>query len=247
MPDRFVSEGDQTSNERKVVQRQPLTVYENFYFNDSDNSFPEPFASEKEVFGLLSGSESWTLCSKGEPIYSRGFVQCGGALTRNRETGLVTLMHESLWSDSADAAMALQRNNDLDVITLHGPFGGINFKKVKDAHERDPKEAIKFIEDVDKKASRKYRGGNVNEESDVHLFGNRSALLGLSENEVQSAVQKIKAGGNKTGLTRELAEINIPVSKSEGNRWYLLYRPDENIIWIYESGAKKLFKYAGFN
>lgn len=228
------------------VQRQPLAVYENFYFNESDNSFPEPFASEMEVFGFLSGSESWTLCSKGEPIYSRGFVQCGGALIRNGQTGLVTLIHESLWSDSADAAMVLQRDNDLDVITLHGPFGGIDFKEVKGAHERDPKEVIRLIEGVDKKASRKYRGGNVDEEGNVHFFGNRSALLGLSESEVQSAVQRIKAGGNTTGLTRELAKINIPVSRSEGNRWYLLYRPNENIIWIYESGAKKLFKYKGF-
>ncbi len=239
------SEGLEGS-EYSGVQRQPLAVYENFYFNDSDNAYPEPFASEDEVFGLLSGSESWTLCSKGEPIYSRAFVQCGGALIRNRQTGLVTLIHESVWSDSADVALALQRNNDLDVITLHGPFGGINFKNVKYAHEKDPKEAIQCIEAVDKKASRKYRGGNLDEESDVHLLGHRSALLGLQESEVQSAVDRIKAGGNTVGQTRQLADIKIPVSKSEGNRWYLLYRPNENIIWIYESGAKKLFKYKGF-
>ncbi len=228
------------------INRQPLAVYENFIFSESGSIFPEPFASDNEVFGFLSASESWTLCSKGEPIYSRGFVQCGGALIRNRQTRLVTLIHESLWSASADVALALQGNDDLDVITIDGPFGGINFKEVKDAHQRDPNELIRLIENVDIEASRKYKGGSVDKEGNVHLFGYRSALLGLSESEVQRAVQRIKAGGNITGLTREVAKIKIPVSKSEGDRWYLLYRPKENIIWIYESGAKKLFKYKGF-
>lgn len=232
--------------ENTGVRRTPLDVYDNFDFDSSANRFPKPFASKKEVFGPLSGSEGWTLCSKGESIYSYAFVQCGGALIRNRDTGLITLIHESTWSDAADAALALQRNNDLDVITINGPFGGMRFKNVMYAHEKDPYQTIKNIEDVDINNSRKYRGGNSGKESDVHLFGHKSALLGLSESEVRKAAQEIKGGVIAKGQTNELGEINIPVSNGEGNRWYLLYRPKENVIWIYESGVNKLFKYQGF-
>ncbi len=246
MSDRLLTEGGSENPEKVDIQWKPLVVYENIDFSESNNQFPEPFATKEEVFGLLSGSESWTLCSKGDPIFSRAFVQCGAALVRNRNTGLITLIHESVWSESADVAMALQRDDDVDVVTIHGPFGGLNLSSVKYAHEKPPQDAIENIKSFDKKSSRKYGVESGSEENLVHLFGNRSALIGLSENDVQNAVERIKDGGSAKGLTQEIGEINIPVSKAIGNRWYLLYRPEENIIWIYESGARKLFKYRGF-
>ncbi len=132
------------------LQRQPLMVYDSVVFSDRDNKYPELFAKKEEVFGLLSGSERWTLCSQGEPIYSYAFVQCGAALVRNRKTGLITLIHESVWSDGADAALALQHNDDLDVITIEGPFSYMDIRKVKYAHEKDPEEALTVLEKVDR-------------------------------------------------------------------------------------------------
>ncbi len=75
---------------------------------------------------------------------------------------------------------------------------------------------------------------------------NDSAMIGLPEKEVDSMISEIR-GNHSVGKTRLVGEIEIPLTKSEVNRWYLLYRPKENIIWVYESKSKKLFKYAGFN
>jgi hypothetical protein len=49
------------------------------------------------------------------------------------------------------------------------------------------------------------------------------------------------------GETSLVDEIKIPVDREPSDRWSVLYRPSENIIWIYESGTKKLFKYKGFD
>lgn len=244
MPDLATNEGHGRTGEIGI-QRQPLKIYDNFYFSDSNGVYPEPFVRKEEADGLLSGSEGWTLCSKGEPVYSHGFVQCAAALVRNKDTGLVTLIHQSTWSESADAAMALQRPDDIDVIIISGPFGGMSLENIKYAHDKDPKGVLDSIENIDRKASRKYRGGAAAKGNGVHIFRNYSALLGLSESELSEYVERLKK--EKTvGAVNQIGNIEIPVAKGGANRWYLLYRPKENVIWIYESGARKLFKYQGF-
>ena len=75
-----------------------MAVYDNADFNESDNTFSEPFASKAETIGFLSGSERWTLCAKGETMYSRSFVQCGAALNRNKSTGFTSLEQKSYLS-----------------------------------------------------------------------------------------------------------------------------------------------------
>jgi hypothetical protein len=234
-----------TELERPALNWQPMAVYENVYFNESHNAFPEPFASEAETEGFLSGSEHWTLCSKGETMYSRDFVQCGAALIRNKSTGLVTLIHESMWSESADVGLALQRADDVEVITILGPYSYMHFDNVRYAHEKDPRDAADTIVGIDRQRSHRYRGGTGIEENMAHIFLNGSALLGLSEREIAEGLSNLQLT-QQVGETQHIGRIEIPVSRNETNRWYLLYRPKENIIWIYESGTKKLFKYPGF-
>ena len=193
--------------------------------------------------GLLSGSEGWTLCSQGETMYSRGFVQCGAALIKNRETGMISLIHQSTWSEAAGAVLMLQRREDLDVILVSGPFGSVQFDTVEYFHEKDPSDAIAGVEQVDLESSRKYRPDLG--ENRTHLMTG-SALLGLTEPQVQEMVSGVASDGS-VGETNLVGKIEIPLSKGEVNRWHLLYRPNENFIWIYESKSKKLFKYAGFD
>jgi hypothetical protein len=75
---------------QRGIERKPLRVYNNIDFIDGYVQ-SEHFATKEEVRGFLSGSEGWTLCSKGESIYSHSFAQCSAALVRNRNTGLITL------------------------------------------------------------------------------------------------------------------------------------------------------------
>lgn len=46
------------------------------------------------------------------------------------------------------------------------------------------------------------------------------------------------------GRVRQVCDIRIPLDGRDG--WDLLYRPKENIIWVYEPNAKKLYKFKGF-
>jgi hypothetical protein len=151
--------------------------------------------------------------------------------------------HQSTWSDAADAVLMLQRKDDLDVITIDGPFGTMRFKDVAYAHYKNPTEAVSAVQNVDLEKSRKYQDGVV--ENKVHLM-RRSALLGLSESEVARMMADV-AVDTPAGKTNQVAKIDIPLDAGQANRWYLLYRPHENIIWIYESKSKKLFKYKGFD
>lgn len=213
-----------TELERPALNWQPMAVYENVYFNESNDAFPEPFASKVETMSFLSGSESWTLCSRGETIYSRNFVQCGAALIRNKSTGLVTLIHESMWSESADVGLALQRADDVEVITIRGPYSHMQFDNVRYAHENDPHSATDAIVGIDRQRSRRFRGGTGIEENKAHIFFNGSVLLGLSEREIAEGLSNLQLN-KQVGETQHIGRIEIPVSMGKSNRWYLLYRP----------------------
>lgn len=224
------------------IERKPLKVYENVDLIDGYVQ-SEHFASKEEVRGFLSGSEGWVLCSKGESIYSHSFVQCSAALIRNRNTGLITLIHQSTWSDAADAALMLQRRDDIDVITISGPLGSMQFKNVNYTHYKNPHETANMLEKVDVAKSREYQQSGA--ENKVHLM-RRSALLGLSEDEVKTMSAGVLED-DTVGMANHVGKIDIPLAGGDIDRWFLLYRPQENCIWIYESKSKKLFKYRGFS
>lgn len=232
--------------EKSSLGLQPLEVIEGFKFSEDFNEFKRPFATKEESLGFLTGSESTTLCSNKDPIYSRSFVQCGAVLARNRRSGLITLIHQSMWSTSADVAVALQRSDDLDVVTVSGPFGWMPFNKPKYAYEKNPKEAIESYKSINHEDPHLYYGFSKQEKERTQIFGDHSLIKGLTAGEI-SKMMEIQVNTGKTGKIRQIGEISLPVSKAEGNRWYLLYRPNENVIRIYESGAKKLFKYQGFS
>lgn len=199
------------------IERKPQRVFSNVEISDGYVQ-SEHFASKEEVRSLLSGSEGWTLCSKGESIYSHSFAQCSAALVRDRNTGLITLIHQSTWSDAADAALMLQRKDDLDVITVSGPFGTMNFKNVNYAHYKNPGEAISSLKKVDLDKSRQYQEGAA--ENKVHLM-HKSALIGLSEDEVN----KMMAGvieDNSIGTANHVGKIDLPLNKGQVDRWYML-------------------------
>lgn len=116
-------------------QRKPIDVVSGFMWDRRNRKYTAPFASEKETHGHLSGSESTTLMSRfGEPVFSMGFVQCSSALVKNRQNGIITLIHQSLWSDSASVALGLQRMDDIDVITISDQAHGIKMKNIVDTH-----------------------------------------------------------------------------------------------------------------
>lgn len=222
-----------------------LDVIEGVDFNPSMNLYPAPFARREEVDGFLSGSEHWTLCSSGESIYSHSFVQCNAALIRNRQTGKIQLIHESTWSGSATVALGTQRSEDIDVITIVGPSGTILFRDIQYFHEKDPEETIAWIDGINESASKRFSDDEPGNEDRVSLFLDSSALLGVSRADLKQATARLKSN-SIVGDTHHFGRIQIPVSRGKVNRWYLLYRPFENVIWIYESGTKQLFKYCGF-
>ena len=237
---------DRDLEKRNDPNWEPLEVFENIDFNPSRSRYPTLFASQAEVDGFLSGSEHWTLCSSGESMYSASFVQCAGALVRNRQTGITTLIHESMWSASATVALGIQKHEDLDIITIAGPIGGMRFKDLKYFHEKDSRETIELIDTIDDAASVRYGMYYPGKEFLANFFWDRSKLLGLSKEDLQRSVLQLTTNPHM-GETNHIGDIRLPVSRGEANRWYLLYRPEENIIWIYESGTRKLFKYPGFD
>lgn len=224
---------------------QPLEVIKDFEYSDDWNMFTPPFATEEEAYGFLSGSESTVLCSQGEPLYSRNFVQCAGALVRNRRTGLVSLIHQSTWSASASIVLALQRPDDLDVITLQGPSGYMRFETVASEHKQPAEQYYDSFSSIDRTNPLLYPRSDSETNDLKHKFPDYSLIKGISTEEMERMFERCKED-QSVGDTRLLGRIDLPVTREESNRWYLLYRPEENIIWVYESGTRQLFKYAGF-
>lgn len=214
-------------------ERKPIEVLNGFEWSLDTQKYTHPFASRDEVKGLLTGSEKSVLVStKGEPIYSVNFSECSGALVRNRQTGMITLIHESLWSDAASTAFALQKTNDLDVITIAEPARGIPFKRIESTHGIDVAQLLDLI-----------GSGNDKQISDKVRKLSWSTLIGLTDLEIKDML-KVCASSKSVGNTRHVGDIKIPLAGRDG--WDLLYRPKENIIWIYEPTGKRLYKYKGF-
>lgn len=229
------------------IQWKPLEVYQNFQYSENENMFTPPFATKEEAFGFLSGSESTVLCSKKEPIYSENFVQCAGALVKNKKTGLVSVIHQLLWSASASLILALQRPDDLDIVTITSESrGSIGFSTVKFFHEKNPLEYYKPFASIDRTDWMKYNPDSKFNNL-KHVLDDFSQIKGITTKEVEDLFKRAEQNENIVGKTRLIGDIKIPVSREESNRWSLLYRPKENVIWIYESGIKKLFKYPGFS
>lgn len=222
--------------------RKPLEVIENVDFSEDNDRYPEPFASKEETKGFLNGSEGWTLVSHGETIYSRRFVQCGAGLVRNRRSGLVTLIHESKWSPAANTALMLQREDDLDVITIDGPYGGVDYREIQKAHEKGREEDLRYAKRTERQRMARYKTKSGDNRG---FLMEKSALIGLRESEIDDRLDRL-ARSEAVGSTKLVGKIDLPIGKSEFHSWYLLYRPEENIIWIYEAKSKKLFKYKGF-
>lgn len=225
----------------------PLDVIENFDFNVDWNRFPPPFASEKEALGFLSGSEGKVLCTRNEPIFSHDFLQCVGALIRNRKSGLVFVIHQSEWSGAATAILSAQRQDDLDVIMMNGPKGQLTeFQTIVNKHESDPRELHRLFKGINRDDFQLYSRNDPNKNL-KHVFLDRSAIKGLTTEELENLfIQAEACDNNSIGFTNLIGTIDLPLPREVSNRWSMLYRPKENIIWIYDSGAKKLFKYAGF-
>ncbi len=242
----FRSEQSTRRVEVKSNNLLPLEVIENFDFNVDWNRFPPPFASEKEALGFLSGSEGKVLCTKNESIFSQDFVQCVGALIRNRKSGLVFVIHQSEWSGAASAILCAQRQDDLDVIKINGPKGKMmEFQTITNRHNSDPKEFQQLFQKINRNDFQLY--GKHDPKHLKHAFLDRSAIKGLTTEELENLFkQAVSMSEDSFGATNLIGTINIPVPREKSNRWSMLYRPAENIVWIYDSGAKKLFKYAGF-
>ena len=215
------------------LERKPIEIIDGFEWSLDAQKYTPPFASRDEVNGLLSGSEkSVLISSKGESIYSVNFSECSGALVRNRQTGIITLIHESLWSEAASAVFALQKTNDLDVITIAEPARGIPLNRIERTHGIGVTQLLDLV-----------GSGSDKQVSDKVRKLNWSTLIGLTDLEIRDML-KVCESSNVVGDTRHVGDIKIPLAGREG--WDLLYRPKENIIWIYEPEAKRLYKYQGF-
>lgn len=230
--------------ESSKISLQPLEIYHNFQWSQDENIFTPPFASENEALGFLSDSENAVLCSKDESLFSSDFVQCSGVLVKNKNTELVSVIHQSVWSASASLILSLQRPDDIDVIPIAGNFGSIiKFSTVDSYHKQDPSKFYESFTSIDRTDEIRYPSKWKNLK---HILGDNSKIKGISTNEVEDLFERAEESKNIIGKSRLVGDIKIPVSKTESNRWSLLYRPKENIIWVYESGSKKLFKYPGF-
>lgn len=234
-----------TFEEEKKIQ--PIEVIENFEFSMDRGIYSVPFASEEESWGFLSGSEGTVLCTKNEPIFSHHFVQCAGALLRNKRTGLISIIHQSAWSVAATTILTSQRSDNLDVITIRGPISQLmDFNVIKRDHEKTRVDEVrKELDRMNHPDPWAHPETQMKTNNVGHIFGDRSRIKGLSAEEIGEMFEETE-GSAVAGDTNLVGDIKLPVTRKETNRWFLLYRPEENAIWIYDSGAKKLFKYAGF-
>lgn len=234
--------------ELKVPLLEPLEVVDNFEYSGDQGVYTPPFASEYEWWdALLNGSEYNALCTQGdEPIISRGFVQCGGALIRNRDTGLITLVHESQWSTAANSILSLQKKNNLDVIVMNNPIGQMRFEKIARAHKKSLKDVNElFVKDGEEHwAASTMEGGVYRSEPQNHMLHDGSRIKGLTAEQIARMAEE--STGDAQGETNLIGEIWLPLPDKSRMKWSLVYRPKENKILIYSHGTKQLFVYPGF-
>jgi hypothetical protein len=221
----------------------PTETVKNFAYSETSRTYPPPFATGKEAFGFLSGSENDVLVTKRDPVFSKGFVQCSGVLVRNRELGMVSIIHQSVWSDAASIILSLQRPYDLDVIRIEGHSGTILAKTIDYFHKSEPAQFRNAFDRIDRSHYLNYPKENRDTDHLKHQFG-RSVIKGLTTEEMERMFDEAKKG--KVGRTNFLGKIIVPVPRSEIDRFSVLYRPNENVIRIFDTGSKQLFKFGGF-
>ncbi len=223
---------------------QPKEVIKNFNYSIDHGIYTAPFASKAEAWAFLRGSEHVTQVSKGETILSENFVQCSGALMKNKRTGMVSLIHESLWSAAAGSILSLQRSDDLDVIIMQGPYGMMRFSDIAGFHKGQPKYWEESVLETQRQNFLIYPKGDKNNHR-RHILGDLSTIKGLTEKELKSMLDDYKTNPRQ-GATNLIGIIDLPVTKAEANRWSVVYRPKENLVRIFESGTRQLFTYRGF-
>lgn len=244
----MTSEGGQ-EEKQQGIKWQPLQTIKEVEFDPNWNKFPPPFASKAEHGGFLYGTEHNVLCTKRnskEAIVSCSFVQCSGALLLNRETNLISLIHESVWSAATGAILAMQRAYPLEVITIRGPIGMIRFSDISGFHNRLDKSYQKSFLSIDRKNPQYYRPQDKRGLMEKHAFLDYSSIRGIGVQEVTKMFEKSMNEDVPNGGTKLIGEIEIPVSEQDLNRWSLTYRAKENKIHIYESGTDQIFTYQGF-
>lgn len=222
---------------------QPLKVVNNFDYSASSNNFTPPFATESEYYSFLSGREGTVLCTRKEPICSKDFVQCSGALVRNKRTGLLSLIHQSMWSTAAETILAVQRPDDLDIILIDSPTGRAMGREVIWSHGLEARNYRQEFSEIDRTDPLSYKDPQTRDLK--HTLVDYSHIRGVSTAEMMEMFER---GEEKetAGSTSFLGEIKLPGTLDEIGRMSLLYRPAENVVWIYSEGKKQLFKYPGF-
>ncbi len=239
--------------ENKLLLK-PTGVVKNFLYDPDRNNYLSPFASEDEYHGFLSGGEHVVLCTspqKGETVVSKDAVQCSMAMIRNRRTGLVSVLHQSLWSAAAGIILGVQKHDDIDVILAEGRKGIMNFQSLDAEHIRPPylNKYQQYFNEIDRTDWRAYPAGSERVD-EKHVFGKlgsgSSIIKGITSAELQRMISESDSG-SKVGLTYPSGLIQIPVERDRMNRWSLTYRPRDNVILIYESGTNQLFTYPGFD
>jgi hypothetical protein len=240
---------DQDKTEEKLLQ--PLQVVKDFPFDSNRNKYPQPFVSEKEAWDeLLNGSESTVLYSPDdETIYSRAFVQCGGALVRNRRTGAVFLIHESNWSTAAQCILEAQRKDDFDVIIMNARSGHMKFSRIKDSHKGLGMNGVSvapknvFLQEGEEHWALSSSGGKYfSENPREHMVRDGSRIKGISLEELQ-ALHEDSQRESSQGKSELIGKIDLPERVA---KWSLTYRPKENVIMIFAHDTNELYYYPAF-
>lgn len=235
-------------SESSVIWK-PLEIYNNFNYSESFGRFTPPFASAEEARGLRSGREGTVLCTREDPIVSKEFVQCNAALIKNKNIGLISLIHQSTWLDSSKTILNLQKTDDIDVVTINGPNRGMRFDDIQTNHCKSPNDYNGFKK-IDRNNEHNYHSVPLEHKNLVHKFFG-SQIAGISTEEMDFLYKREEQNKNFQGKTNLVGNIILPISYEERNKWSLLYRPKENVIWVYalgksDGGISKLFKYQGF-
>lgn len=241
-----LSWAEKEPQEKRVIQ--PLEVVNDFTWSGNFGNFSSPFATADEFFSDRVGSEHVSILSSGEAILSLDFVQCSGALARNRQRGLYTLVHQSLWSLSAEIAFGMQRHEDIDYFELNPrKNAGQIEENVLKAHEHGAQTVTRtFGENL------AYDNGEpLIESSGVYnRLGNTrnrsGSIVGVTEAEIRAMLHESEEPNAMPGRTNYLGTIELPIPRQEIGRCSVLFRPQENKIYVFSEATKQLFVFPGF-
>lgn len=197
---------------------------------DNGREFAPPFTTAKEYGEALIGREHEVLVSSAQKLLiSLDLVQCSVGLLRNRRTNMISLIHESEWSDAASAILSLQRSDDQDLIVVEGLLGTILYEDFEGNKKLPPDQFLKYRKTLSSDTTKLYR----------------SFIHGLTAEEIDGMRDRSLAS-SAVGNLNYLKKIAVPIPKGQSNRLSVLYKPANDQIYLYESGVKKVFSYKGF-